>query len=380
MLHILNEDGNKELKHRKFPLGQEIKKHLQKIYDNFKGDKTNAGYKRLQNILSMENGIAYNEMKRLKNFFDNYPTTNKSIEYELCGGDLMRLWVENTLNRATKVIHDFKQAQKDAGISNAFIRSHEKDRQNKTSKPTQVKVKSDNVGQNIQNNDVLRYEHIIKISQQQLNEMAYPTSFNWEEFGELNSFANRIKYCDQHLKRIGIGSSRIVYAVDNDKVLKLAKNNKGIGQNEVEEENCKNGYYGGIFAHVYHCDLQSRWIEMERAKQAKNPDFQEVLNLPFKTVCLFVDWFYKIYGNINRTRFVNLAPQVEQELTDIYNNESHPSYYFLHDLYDYMSAWDLNEIGDLKRINSYGVVNRDGQKEIVIIDGGFSDDVKEKYY
>ena len=67
-----------------------------------------------------------------------------------------------------------------------------------------------------------------------INEMAYPFSFNMDEFKMLKTFAARIKYCQARLQRISSGSSRIVYKIDSEKVLKLAKNRKGIAQNEAE--------------------------------------------------------------------------------------------------------------------------------------------------
>lgn len=162
MIHFINEGGNSELKHRVFPLSKGIKKHLMDTLRNYRGDKTIEGYKRLNNLLSMTNGISYSEMKRLKNFFDNYQGTDKSIEFLLNGGEPMKLWVNNTLYTATKAIHDFKQAKKDAGISNAFIKSHEKNRQSKKkNKPTQVKFKTNNVNKNISNNELLKFENVL---------------------------------------------------------------------------------------------------------------------------------------------------------------------------------------------------------------------------
>ena len=162
MIHFINEGGNSELKHRVFPLSKGIKKHLIDTLRNYRGDKTIEGYKRLNNLLSMTNGISYSEMKRLKNFFDNYQGTDKSVEFLLNGGEPMKLWVNNTLYTATKAIHDFKQAKKDAGISNAFIKSHEKNRQSKKkNKPTQVKFKTNNVNKNISNNELLKFENVL---------------------------------------------------------------------------------------------------------------------------------------------------------------------------------------------------------------------------
>lgn len=162
MIHFINEE-NSDLKHRVFPLPKGIKKHLMNTLENYSGDKTIDGFKRLNNIISMKNGITYNEMKRIKNFFDNYQGTNKSFEFILNGGEPMKMWVNNTLNTATKAIHDFKQAKKDAGISNAFIKNHEKNRQSKkTNKPTQVKFKTNDVNKNISNNELLKFENILR--------------------------------------------------------------------------------------------------------------------------------------------------------------------------------------------------------------------------
>lgn len=162
MLHIITE--NNDLKNRTFPLPDGVRKILQNTLDNYKGDKTVDGYKRLNNILNMQT-ISYHELKRIKNFFDHYNGSDKSAEFILNGGEPMKTWVNNTLYTATKAIHDFKQAKKDAGISNAFIRNHSKDRQNKKkNKPTQVKFNTDNVNKNMLNATSMKYENIIRES------------------------------------------------------------------------------------------------------------------------------------------------------------------------------------------------------------------------
>lgn len=162
MLHLITE--NNELKNRTFPLPDGVRKILQNTLDNYKGDKTVDGYKRLNNILNMKS-ISYHELKRIKNFFDHYNGSDKSAEFILNGGEPMKTWVNNTLYTATKAIRDFKQAKKDAGISNAFIRSHSKDRQNKkNNKPTQVKFNINNVNKNILNATSMKYENIIRES------------------------------------------------------------------------------------------------------------------------------------------------------------------------------------------------------------------------
>lgn len=48
------------------------------------------------------------------------------------------------------------------------------------------------------------------------------------ELQNIRSFAGKIRLADQNLSRIGSGTGRAVYDVDGEKVLKLAKNPKGI--------------------------------------------------------------------------------------------------------------------------------------------------------
>lgn len=174
MIHFINEDGNKDLKGRKFMLGKGIRKHLMDTLNSYNGDKNVEGYKRLTNILSMEGGIDYNEMKRLKNFFDNYNGTNKNITYILNGGDEMKNWINNTLTSATTAIRDIKQDKKNMGMENAFISKHNKNKGIKPSKPTQNKFKSQNLAQNLNNNNNIRnesHQRIIYLTEKQIQSL-----------------------------------------------------------------------------------------------------------------------------------------------------------------------------------------------------------------
>ena len=188
MIHFIFEGGNSELKGRFFPLGKGIRKHLEQTLASYDGDKTIIGYKRLNNILSMENGIAYNELKRIKNFFDNYTGSDKSVDYILNGGTPMKLWVDNTLNTATSAIEGFKQAKKDAGAENAFRKPHEKNRQTKPQKPTVAKVQTANVVKGIHNNTAVQYESkIIRISEEQMQSIQEASSFRSYGLGKFDN-------------------------------------------------------------------------------------------------------------------------------------------------------------------------------------------------
>lgn len=198
---------------------------------------------------------------------------------------------------------------------------------------------------------------------------AYPESFNIETFKNLKSFNERINYCNQHLQKIGAGSSRIVFKVDNDMVLKLAKNNKGVAQNESEFDIFKTAYYsGGLAAEVFEVDDRYLWIEMELAQKCKPSMFKQIVGVDFDTFGRYVmNYDFEMKGK--RTPY-----RIEPNDEDIIANSD-----FCMDIINLMLETNL-AAGDLIRISSYGVVNRDGENQIVLIDYGATDDIISTYY
>jgi hypothetical protein len=60
-----------------------------------------------------------------------------------------------------------------------------------------------------------------------------------DEFKGLITFKDRITYCDNNLKKISSGSGRIVYMIDDIKVLKLSKNSKGLLKLKLNQNGVK---------------------------------------------------------------------------------------------------------------------------------------------
>ena len=115
MVYLILEDGNRYLKGRRFLPGKDIVKKLKEILDNYEGSANEAGYDRLRNIIDMienKGGIEYNEMKRLKNWFDTHRNSMSTTEYKLIGGKMMELWVNNKLKSATIAASKLAQAER----------------------------------------------------------------------------------------------------------------------------------------------------------------------------------------------------------------------------------------------------------------------------
>lgn len=63
-----------------------------------------------------------------------------------------------------------------------------------------------------------------------------------------------------------------------------------------------------------------------------------------------------------------------QEMVDaMWENE------FIYDIFTFMGGYDI-QVGDLMKLNSYGLVNRNGEDTIVMIDYGVTNDVWDDYY
>ncbi len=107
----------------------------------------------------------------------------------------------------------------------------------------------------------------------------YPAGWDMDEFKKLNSFEKRIKYCNTHLAKLGFGSSRIVYKIDDEKALKLAKNRKGLAQNELEIILSNSSNLEGIVAETFDHSEDNSWLEMELAKELTPDLFKQITGL-----------------------------------------------------------------------------------------------------
>ena len=202
----------------------------------------------------------------------------------------------------------------------------------------------------------------------------YPESFNMEYFKSLTSIRKRIEYCNEHLQRLKSGSSRIVYKIDDEKVLKLARNQKGFIQNSEEVRMSQDYYVNEIMADVFDYHPDYHWIEMELARPVTPEIFKQIVGLDFDTYVSFIQRFH--YDVRSRSYSNTLRDEFSQEfIDDIYNN-----YDFVVTVLDYIGGYHDTFLGDLTKLDSYGVVKRNGEDKIVIIDYGLTDDLFKQHY
>lgn len=129
-----NKGGNSKLHGKYFncpnyvlnAVGNAVKTYETLKKEEINNNKPTEGYKRAKGILENKK-IEYKQMKRIKNWFDNYEGDHKDIEYRLNGGKTMHNWVESTLNKETLALKGPKKIKSETGLANQFIKQHEKD-------------------------------------------------------------------------------------------------------------------------------------------------------------------------------------------------------------------------------------------------------------
>ena len=197
--------------------------------------------------------------------------------------------------------------------------------------------------------------------------------FSTEKLSSLNSFRQRVLYCKEMLGNpIGRGSSRIVFQIDDEKVLKLAMNPKGIAQNEVEGDWGASNNYGDSVPKLFYVDDDNYYfIITEFVLPAKPKDFEVALGISFEEFCDFVKYRYNSYCRNGRQTRTRMTDERFEELCE--NSE------WLYDFQIYLGDYQP-PFGDLVVIGNYGMTQRDGDATIVLLDSGLTDEVYNNYY
>lgn len=201
--------------------------------------------------------------------------------------------------------------------------------------------------------------------------------FSIEYMKQIRSLKGRYEYCKQFLGNpIGRGSSRVVFQYDDNIVIKLALNSKGLAQNKVEYETLCDKMLE-IFPKLYEnlSDTESfKFIVTEYVLPAKNKDFVHILSVDFETFCnVLWTWRKWCYGkNLQIPHWVDILNDNDIENFTKYDSWDGIKFYF--------QNYNVEGFGDMLRIENYGIVNREGTPNIVILDAGLNKEVWLRHY
>ena len=117
---------NKDLYNKKIKVPDEIREHMRNSFSSISSESNDEGHKRNKELQEIEE-ITYQQLKRIKNYFDNHIGDAQEKSYVLNGGDYMKNWVNETLRFLRDDIYNIKKNRKEAGLPNQFNKEHQKD-------------------------------------------------------------------------------------------------------------------------------------------------------------------------------------------------------------------------------------------------------------
>lgn len=200
----------------------------------------------------------------------------------------------------------------------------------------------------------------------------YPQGFSFDELNNIKTIKERLMYAAKYFGRPKLGSSRATYFIDNEKVLKIAKNKKGLEQNRTEIDIAKQSWYSEVVVQIFNYDDEDySYAEMERASRLKDVKiFESVFNgHSLEEVKLIALYRYspQYYGK-NKPDYLE---EIDNKLSD----ESQ----FYYELLDMLGSYDLH-ILDVFKLDSWGIVIRDGVPHPVLIDFGLNNRTWRDFY
>jgi mRNA-degrading endonuclease RelE of RelBE toxin-antitoxin system len=198
-----------------------------------------------------------------------------------------------------------------------------------------------------------------------------------KQLNETKSFKKKIDLCNQNLQKLGVGSSRIVYDLGDNKVLKLAKNAKGLAQNSVEWDMYKYSGEIELLNITYECADDDSYVIAEKANKITKNKFVQLTHIPnIKDIYELRD----VLNNCLRVYFYprNSYPNLTDEQVAYYNDllENND---FISSLVTLINDFRI-QLNDLLRPANLGIINENGKEKLVIIDYGFNDDVARNSY
>lgn len=186
-------------------------------------------------------------------------------------------------------------------------------------------------------------------------------SFNMKEFQSLPSSEIMTVYAMNYLEPLGSGSSRTAFVLTPKKVLKIARNEKGIAQNQAELQVYTDPATADAAAKIYDADSQGRWIIADLVRPLTNPqEFKSLTGVEWQE---FVEDLVATISAFARKSGMQLRASAHEFTKKVFKMAEKGS--------------NRLKLGDLTVIDHWGKTP-DGR--VVILDYGFTEEVGAKHY
>ncbi len=185
-----------------------------------------------------------------------------------------------------------------------------------------------------------------------------------DHLDSLKSFASRKRYMDRGFPFLGAGSGRRVYYIGENRVIKIAKNDRGKAQNEVESDSALHDWYGKLLPSIYDTAPDNSWLVCDKLVHVRARDFQSYFGVSMNTLFYYMEYRLDSHMGIHA---MELIDQVDKDSCD--TNDK------IQALLDAIVNFDL-VFRDLTRKNAWGKLG----DRLVLRDYGLTRYVWDEYY
>ena len=127
---------NSELYGKTYTVPQDVVEYLEQCREAVgEVDETTEGFKRNKDLREKKT-ITYQQLKRMKNWFDNFDGHQDEPSHILNGGHYVKNWVNSTLKGDRDSINTSKQSKSEV-LPNQYINPHEKNGVKDMNRPSQ---------------------------------------------------------------------------------------------------------------------------------------------------------------------------------------------------------------------------------------------------
>lgn len=175
-----------------------------------------------------------------------------------------------------------------------------------------------------------------------------------------------LKYARSKLELLGEGSSRIVFILSSNKVLKISKNDAGIAQNEAEVDIYTRPNIKPIVTKIFDFASDYSWVISELVRPATESDIENELGIDLNQLVSMANWMGSDndYDQACEHFLEGIKPKSDSNLKRM-----------IRAIQELVNKG--LQIGDVQRISSWGKT-ADGR--LVLLDYGFTEEVADDHY
>ena len=172
------------------------------------------------------------------------------------------------------------------------------------------------------------------------------------------TFKDRVDFAEEKMTHLSSGSSRVIYVMPDDTVLKLAKNERGVAQNKVEANpKIKSKYINKTLK----SDKDGLWKTSPYLDKITEKEFEELTGINFKDFGEAIEYGLKDVAEDKIKKPENIS--------EIENNDLYKELVSIGKKFKLMA-------GDISRISSWGRLD----DHPCLLDAGLTKEIYDEFY